>query len=74
MRSGYITKKKSTNLSFLDIDASRNGEEPNLSTIEDLATECFMPFAYGGGITTLQQIQRILKVGVEKVILNQSAH
>jgi imidazole glycerol-phosphate synthase subunit HisF len=66
-------EKEVDELIFLDIDASRKGEEPNLSTIEDLATECFMPFAYGGGITTLQQIQRILKVGVEKVILNQSA-
>lgn len=66
-------EKEVDELIFLDIDASRNGEEPNLSTIEDLATECFMPFAYGGGITTLQQIQRILKIGVEKVILNHSA-
>ncbi|HMG88739.1 MAG TPA: AglZ/HisF2 family acetamidino modification protein [Chryseolinea sp.] len=66
-------EKEVDELIFLDIDASRKGEEPNLSTIEDLATECFMPFAYGGGITTLQQIQRILKIGVEKVILNHSA-
>jgi cyclase len=66
-------EKEVDELIFLDIDASRNGVEPNLSTIEDLATECFMPFAYGGGITTLQQIQRILKIGVEKVILNQTA-
>lgn len=66
-------EKEVDELIFLDIDASKLQREPNLSIIEDLATECFMPFAYGGGITTLQQIQRILNIGVEKVIINHTA-
>ena len=46
--------KEVDELIFLDIDASKHNHEPNLSIIEDLASECFMPFAYGGGITSLQ--------------------
>ena len=66
-------EKEVDELIFLDIDASRLKREPNLSIIAELATESFMPFAYGGGITTLQQIQQILNIGVEKVIINHSA-
>lgn len=68
-----FNEKEVDELIFLDIDASKHNGEPNLSIIEDLASECFMPFAYGGGITSLQQIQRILKIGVEKVIINHTA-
>ena len=32
-----------------------------------------MPLAYGGGITTLQQVQEILEIGFEKIIVNSSA-
>lgn len=66
-------EKEVDELIFLDIDASKKGTPPQLDVIRDLATECFMPFAYGGGITTLQQIQEILRIGVEKVVLNNSA-
>ena len=68
-----FNEKEVDELIFLDIDASKHNREPNLSIIEDLASECFMPFAYGGGITSLKQIQHILKIGVEKVIINHSA-
>ncbi|MEO8471016.1 MAG: AglZ/HisF2 family acetamidino modification protein [Chryseolinea sp.] len=66
-------EKEVDELIFLDIDASKQSREPDYSMIEDLATECFMPFAYGGGVTSLDQIQRILKIGVEKVIINHAA-
>jgi cyclase len=66
-------EKEVDELIFLDIDASKLGRGPDLNIIQDLATECFMPFAYGGGITTLNQIHQILNIGVEKVIINQTA-
>lgn len=65
--------KEVDELIFLDIDASKYKRPPNFRFIEDLATECFMPFAYGGGITTLEQIESILRIGVEKVVLNHHA-
>ncbi|HEY8608898.1 MAG TPA: AglZ/HisF2 family acetamidino modification protein [Noviherbaspirillum sp.] len=57
----------------LDIDATRSGREPDLDLIGELASECFMPLAYGGGINKLETARRILKLGVEKIILNTAA-
>jgi imidazole glycerol-phosphate synthase subunit HisF len=68
-----FNEKEVDELIFLDIDASKRKTGPNLSLISELATECFMPFAYGGGITDIEQIRSILKLGVEKVIINKSA-
>lgn len=57
-------------LTFLDIEASRFGREPNYKLIQQLAEECFMPLAYGGGVTSLAQMKSILALGVEKIVLN----
>lgn len=65
--------KEVDELIFLDIDASKENRGPNFDVIEDLADECFMPFAYGGGVTSIDHIKKILNIGVEKVILNYSA-
>lgn len=68
-----FNEKEVDELMFLDITASKNNTEPNYSLIQELASECFMPFAYGGGINKLEQINRILKIGVEKIIINKAA-
>lgn len=60
-------------LMFLDIGATPSGREPDMDVIKGIAAECFMPFAYGGGITTVDQAGSILSSGVEKVVLNNSA-
>lgn len=57
-------------LIFLDIDASKEKRGPNFEIIKNIATECFMPIGYGGGITNIDQIKTIFRTGVEKVILN----
>lgn len=65
--------KEVDELIFLDITASREGKGPAFSTIEDITSECFMPVAYGGGITTVEEVSRIVSMGVEKIVLNTSA-
>ncbi|MFW2601005.1 AglZ/HisF2 family acetamidino modification protein [Aliarcobacter butzleri] len=57
-------------LIFLDIDASKEKRAPDFNMLKNIATECFMPVGYGGGITTLEQIKQIFQIGIEKVILN----
>ena len=57
-------------LILLDITATLESREPPLSTIEAVASECFMPLTYGGGVTRLAKIERILSLGVEKVAIN----
>ncbi|MFT5296885.1 MAG: cyclase [Colwellia sp.] len=68
-----LNEKEVDELVFLDIDASKENREPNYSIIEEIANECFMPFAYGGGITTLAQADRLFSLGVEKIIIGSEA-
>ncbi len=67
-----FNEKEVDELVLLDIDASRLRREPDFELIESVASECFMPLAYGGGISSIEQARRIFSSGVEKVIL-QSA-
>lgn len=66
--------KEVDELVVLDIYATKEKRTPDLQMIEDIVSEAFMPIAYGGGISSTDQIRDILKVGVEKVVLNKSAH
>jgi imidazole glycerol-phosphate synthase subunit HisF len=65
--------KEVDELLLLDITASREDKGPAFDTIRDIASECFMPVAYGGGIRDMDDIRRILKAGIEKVVLNTAA-
>ncbi len=68
-----FNEKEVDELLFLDIEATKLGKEPDYNTIEEIASECFMPLGYGGGIKNIEQVKRIISIGVEKVILNSSA-
>lgn len=65
--------KEVDELICLDIDATREGRGPNFEMLEDLASECFMPFGFGGGVSTLDQAKRIFATGAEKIVLNSHA-
>ncbi len=65
-----FNEKQCDEIVILDILASKEKKEINFKLIEQLASECFMPLSYGGGIRSLSQIEQLLKIGVEKVILN----
>ena len=55
----------------LDIARSRNKDLNEERTyLRDLATECFVPLAIGGGIRSASEAEQIISVGVEKVIFN----
>ena len=69
-----FNEKEVDELIVLDIDASRKGFAPRIKEIVDLAGECFMPMCYGGGITNIEEIGRLLGEGIEKVSLNTAAH
>lgn len=65
-----FNEKEVDELVFLDISATAAGREPDYELLGDIASEAFMPFAYGGGISTLEHAKKLFKLGVEKVILN----
>lgn len=57
----------------LDISKTRNKSGPDLVQIRNYASEAFMPMAYGGGITRVEEVKEILYNGIEKVIVNKAA-
>lgn len=56
-------------LVLLDITATNEQRQPNFQLIEEIASEAFMPVAYGGGVRTQDDFKKIIHLGVEKVIL-----
>ena len=68
-----FNEKEVDEIFFLDIDATKTKKEPPYELISNIASECFMPFAYGGGIQSIQQIDKIIKSGAEKIIINSQA-
>lgn len=68
-----FNEKEVDELVFLDISATPAGRGPNLELVRDIATEAFMPFGYGGGVRTIDQVASLVALGVEKVVLNTVA-
>jgi imidazole glycerol-phosphate synthase subunit HisF len=68
-----FSEKEADEIVILDIDASRERREPNYDLIAEIAGECLMPMAYGGGITTFEQVRKLIRSGVEKVVINTAA-
>lgn len=68
-----FSEKEADELVILDIDASREGGEPDYEFVAEIAGECFMPVAYGGGIQTLAQARKLIRCGIEKVVINSAS-
>jgi cyclase len=68
-----FNEKEVDELIVLDIDASAQGREPDYGMIKNLATECRMPLCYGGGVKTVEQVEKIISLGVEKVAMSSVA-
>lgn len=64
-----FNEKEVDELVVLDIYASKQNRDPNFERIKRIATECFMPLAYGGGIKTLSHIKKAFAQGIEKIII-----
>jgi imidazole glycerol-phosphate synthase subunit HisF len=60
-------------LIVVDIKATLERREPDYAMIEEFASEAFMPLTYGGGINSVEQIRRILSIGIEKVVIGTVA-
>ena len=59
-------------LVIIDIDATVENKIPNYTLIKNIAFQCRMPVCYGGGIKTVQQIEKIIGLGVEKVAISST--
>jgi imidazole glycerol-phosphate synthase subunit HisF len=67
-----FNEKEADELMLIDIDASVHGTEPDYQLIKNIASECRMPLCYGGGVKTVEQAQKIINLGAEKVALSSA--
>jgi imidazole glycerol-phosphate synthase subunit HisF len=65
--------KEVDELVFLDIMATPEKRRPPFDYLAEIASECFMPLGYGGGVRSLDDVKTILSVGIEKVAINSYA-
>ena len=65
-----FNQKEVDEMVFLDVSASKSNTSPKYKLINDIASECFMPLAYGGGIKDLKSAEKIINIGIEKIIIN----
>ena len=66
-------EKEVDELILLDITATVDGRRPDMAFLAEVADECFMPLAYGGGIRDIDDIRRIFSLGIEKAAINSYA-
>ena len=68
-----FNEKEVHELVFLDIDATVEKRKPFFEVIARIASECFIPFAYGGGVRSIEDMKKIFSLGVEKIVINSYA-
>ena len=69
-----FNEKTVDELIVADISATVSSKEPDFSMIQSLAAQCRMPLCYGGGITGIEHVERIISLGVEKIALGNAAY
>ena len=60
-------------LVFVDILATEQKRKLNLKLVADVIKECYMPVGIGGGISSIDDINNLLKIGADKVIIKTKA-
>lgn len=60
-------------LVFLDITATNEGRKTTAQMVEKVAKQVFIPFTVGGGISSIEDMRRLLKAGADKIAINSAA-
>lgn len=68
-----FNEKEVDELVVLDIGAGRQGGRPPFALLEQLAEECFMPLSFGGGISSVEDVSQVIRLGIEKVVVRTQA-
>ncbi|MCI8414296.1 MAG: imidazole glycerol phosphate synthase subunit HisF [Ruminiclostridium sp.] len=69
----YYTENGADELVFYDITASAEGRSLFTDILRETASRVFIPLTVGGGINTLEDFDRVLKCGADKVSVNSGA-
>lgn len=66
-------KQGADEITFLDITASSDDRDTMVHVVEEVASQVFIPLTVGGGIRSIEDIQRMLKAGADKISINTAA-
>lgn len=61
-------------LVLVDITAHQSNDDPDFESIDEFGQDCFVPLTVGGGITRIEQVQRLLRAGADKIAVNTAAY
>jgi cyclase len=67
-----FNNKEVDELFIMDITCNRLNKSPNFELLQNLATEAFMPLGYGGGVNSMEELEKVFSIGFEKVSLNSA--
>ncbi len=69
----FYNKEGADELCFLDITATHEKRKTLIALVEKVASEVFIPFTVGGGISSIEEMKGILRAGADKIAINSSA-
>mgnify|MGYP001444096703 CR=1 FL=1 len=61
-------------LILVDIVAHLSNDELDFESINEFGRDCYVPLTVGGGISNIEQVQKLLRVGADKVCVNTAAY
>jgi len=61
-------------LIMVDIVAHLSSDDPDFESVDEFGQDCFVPLTVGGGITRIEQVQRLLRAGADKVSVNTAIY
>lgn len=69
----YYSRQGADEIVFLDITATSDARDTVADVVERTAAKVFVPLTVGGGIRTLEDFQRLLRAGADKISVNSAA-
>lgn len=71
--ASYYSELGADEIVFLDITATSDARDTVVDVVERTAAQVFVPLTVGGGIRTLDDFQRLLRAGADKISVNSAA-
>ncbi|MDO8567492.1 MAG: imidazole glycerol phosphate synthase subunit HisF [Dehalococcoidales bacterium] len=71
--AGMYYREGADELVFLDIAATPEGRKTMAGVVERISEKVFMPLTVGGGLNSIDDIQRLLRAGADKTSINSAA-
>ncbi|MDO4744102.1 MAG: 1-(5-phosphoribosyl)-5-[(5-phosphoribosylamino)methylideneamino]imidazole-4-carboxamide isomerase [Clostridia bacterium] len=62
-----------THIHMVDLEGAKNGETPNIGVVEQIAKETGLFVEIGGGMRSMEVVERYINAGVDRVILGTAA-